>query len=509
MSATAFTACANNTATSGTSSAGGTSSTAGESSTGDQSSAGGADSSTADSTGGSEESSGGSSGGTVEAPSNGTVLNWCGYYDINVQDKDIVEKFQDEGYTVEYTATTSTEYFVKQAQLVASDSSPDMVSYEWMSFPHGIQQNLYTPLDDYIDLDSALWSGIKETAESYNYGGKHYYIPYQLRSGVVLIYNQTALENEGISTDPFELYQQGEWTWEAWKNLMIEWCDLGDDYFGVMPTGFVAMPFIVSTGTPLIKVDGENKQILNNMKDANVQRCQDFLSEIAKENMVQPEYKQPGEALLDGKTLFSEFGLDWGYSTTKAAMKDQDIKYVPIPRDEQADKYYMNTDTFGYLVPANAKNVKAALRYMELCRENEIDPQRIENAKKEALAETVYYPKCTECGERNTDKTLSTCANCGKELRQNTSHTAMSEELYDLSMELKNPESDQFSFLFDNCFGFRQELTDLIQTGNADGQEAILGGPFMFGDSYTTIRDKYFGTVEGYLDPYREALANS
>ena len=117
MSATAFTACANNTATSGTSSAGGTSSTAGESSTGDQSSAGGADSSTADSTGGSEESSGGSSGGTVEAPSNGTVLNWCGYYDINVQDKDIVEKFQDEGYTVEYVATTSTEYFVKQGQL--------------------------------------------------------------------------------------------------------------------------------------------------------------------------------------------------------------------------------------------------------------------------------------------------------------------------------------------------------------------------------------------------------
>ncbi len=451
-----------------------------------------------------------SSGGTVtELPSNGSVMKWCGYYDLNTQDKDMVEKFNDAGYTIEYIGTTSGEYFVKQAELIASGDAPDLVSYEWMCYPHGIQQNLYTPMDDYIDFDSPLWSGMKQTIDNFNYGGKHYYIPYQLKAGVVLIYNATALENEGIRTDPFELYQNGEWTWTAWKDLMTEWCNLGEDYYGIMPTGFVAMPFIVSTGTKVISVDGVNKEIINNMQDANVQRCQDFLQDLARQGMIQGEYKNPDQALIDGKTLFSEFGLDWGYSTTQAAMKDQDVKFVPIPRDDKADKYYMNTDTFGYLCPAGAKNIAAAVKYMELCRENEIDPERIEKAKAEAIAETLYYTKCLECGETGTDKTLSKCPNCGADLRVNNTHVAMSEELYDLSVELKNPESDQFVFVWDDCFGFNNELTTLMQTGNSDGQEAILGGPFKNGDSYTTIREKYFGTVEGYLDPYRESLKNS
>ncbi|MCH5324373.1 MAG: extracellular solute-binding protein [Eubacterium sp.] len=500
MAVSMATACSNST---GTSSTGGNTSSGG---TTDNSNSGtNNENSTDNSEGGNNE--GGNGGGTVEIPSNGSVLQWCGYYDLNTQDKELVERFNDAGYTIEYIATTSSEYFVKQSQLISSGDAPDMVSYEWKCYPHGIQQNLYTPLDDYIDLDSALWSGIKTYADDYTYAGKHYYIPYQLRSGVVLIYNATALENEGILTDPWDLYQQGEWTWDTWKQLMVEWCNLGEDYYGVMPTGFVAMPFIVSTGTKMIDV--QDNDIINNMQDANVQRCQDFLQDLARQGMVKEKYDGPEAALLDGKTLFTEFGLDWGYSSTQGAMKDQSIRFVPIPRDGAADEYYMNTDTFGYLVPAGAKNVAAALKYMEICRENEIDPERLEYAKKEATAETLYYPKCQECGESYADKTVKDCPNCGAERRVNSTHVAMPEELYDLSIELKNPESDQFVFLFDNCFGFNDDMTTVMQTGNADGEEAVLGGPFLHGDSYTTIRDKYFGAVEGYLNPYREALKNS
>ena len=258
-------------------------------------------------------------GSVVEAPSNGTTLKWLGYYDLNTDDKEIVDKFADEGYTVEYISTSSAEYFTKLAQLVASSDSPDMVRYEWQSYPHGVANNLYTSLDDYVDFDSDTWSGMKDMIENFNYGGKHYYLPYRVNPGVVLIYNQTALDDEGIKTDPLELYKEGKWTWTAWKDIMTEWCNIGDKYYGVMPTGFVAMPFIVSTGTTLIDVDGPNKQIINNMKDANVQRCQDFLADLAKQGMVNAEYADPSTCLSDTKTLFAEFGLDWGWTSAQAA----------------------------------------------------------------------------------------------------------------------------------------------------------------------------------------------
>ena len=78
-------------------------------------------STTENSNSGDNSSAGGNNGGSVvEAPSNGTTLKWLGYYDLNTDDKEIVDKFADEGYTVEYISTSSTEYFTKLAQLVAS-----------------------------------------------------------------------------------------------------------------------------------------------------------------------------------------------------------------------------------------------------------------------------------------------------------------------------------------------------------------------------------------------------
>lgn len=420
--------------------------------------------------------------------------------------KTLAEMLTDRDRKVETISTSSTEYFTKLAQLVASSDSPDMVRYEWQSYPHGVANNLYTSLDAYVDFDSDTWSGMKDMIENFNYGGKHYYLPYRVNPGVVLIYNQTALDDEGIKTDPLELYKEGKWTWTAWKDIMTEWCNIGDDYYGVMPTGFVAMPFIVSTGTTLIDVDGPNKQIINNMKNADVQRCQDFLADLANQGMVNSEYSNPDTCLTDTKTLFAEFGLDWGWTTAQAAAKDQDIRFVPIPRDDKADKYYTNTDTFGYLVPAGAKNIKAALKYMEICRLNEIDPELIAKSKAEMTAEHLYYPKCPECGVSTADKTIEKCPSCGAARRERKKHSAMSEDLYQIYSDLKDTTSDKFTFLFDDCFGFSTDLTNMLQQGDSEGKGCVLGGPFKLGESYTNLRDTYYGTVESFLEPYRALM---
>lgn len=181
MATSMLSACNGSTTTSGSASDAGTSQ--GNSST------------TENSNSGDNSSTDGNGGNIVEAPSNGDTLKWLGYYDLNTDDKEIVDKFNDAGYKVETISTSSTEYFTKLAQLVASSDSPDMVRYEWQSYPHGVANNLYTSLDAYVDFDSDTWSGMKDMIENFNYGGKHYYLPYRVNPGVVLIYNQTALDD--------------------------------------------------------------------------------------------------------------------------------------------------------------------------------------------------------------------------------------------------------------------------------------------------------------------------
>lgn len=80
------------------------------------------------------------------------------YYDLVSQAPDLVDSFETmyDGAIEQEICSSGAAYFEKLGTLVASDLSPDIVRYEWMSFPHGISRNMYTPLDSYIDLDSEL-----------------------------------------------------------------------------------------------------------------------------------------------------------------------------------------------------------------------------------------------------------------------------------------------------------------------------------------------------------------
>lgn len=182
MATSMLSACNGSTTTSGSASDAGTSQ--GNSSTTENSNSG--DNSSTDGNGGSN------GGNIVEAPSNGDTLKWLGYYDLNTDDKEIVDKFNDAGYKVETISTSSTEYFTKLAQLVASSDSPDMVRYEWQSYPHGVANNLYTSLDAYVDFDSDTWSGMKDMIENFNYGGK------QLALSVTISLSSTPLSRSAF-----------------------------------------------------------------------------------------------------------------------------------------------------------------------------------------------------------------------------------------------------------------------------------------------------------------------
>lgn len=85
MATSMLSACNGSTTTSGSASDAGTSQ--GNSSTTENSNSG--DNSSTDGNGGSN------GGNIVEAPSNGDTLKWLGYYDLNTDDKEIVDKFND------------------------------------------------------------------------------------------------------------------------------------------------------------------------------------------------------------------------------------------------------------------------------------------------------------------------------------------------------------------------------------------------------------------------------
>ena len=440
------------------------------------------------------------------------------YYDLAAEDADLTALFESRyGGKIEQDGNCASgpEYFEALGKLVAADSSPDIVRYEWMSFPHGMSRNMYTPLDSYIDLDSDLWSGMKEIADQFVYNGKHYYIPYKLTSNFALNYNKLLLQEYGLS-DPMELYHNNEWTWSAFEDLITQWCNADPNHIGY--TGVNAMSFVSTTGEKLIDV--KNGEIINNLKSENVQRAMEFVEKLCKQGLTGEGYVDPAQAFVDGNLLFLGMEPTWTYGSASQALFKQSIDYemafVPFPRDDKADKYYHAFDSFGYMIPSGAKNIKGAIDWITLNRTEVTDPENIANAKADATdSSTRYYPKCSNkdadgknCGYNfveNENEDLTACPECGGARREKF-FAYYTEEQYDVLMDLTTPENGKFSFLFDNCKGFNK---DLSTTFEGLGEESLLDGPIFHDVTYTQLRDTNYNAIESILQEYREKMAET
>ena len=457
------------------------------------------------------------------------TITWLVYEDLLSSMSGMVNLFETRyGGSIEQQMTSSgSAYFDKLGSLIAIGDSPDIVRYEWRAFPHGMSYNMYTPLDSYIDLDSELWKGVKPVAEQYVYNGKHYYVPNSLDTNFALNYNNRVLEENGME-DPMEMLNNGTWTWSAFEAMLKQWVDMDSDHIGYNGVG--GMIFVMTTGTKTIDITDGN--IVNNLKNENVNRCMLWLENMRKQGLLGASaeqqargmingYVDPGAAFVDGNLLFLGMNPSWAYGAAKESLDkaglENEMKFVPFPRDELADTYYQGGNTIGFMIPAGAHNVKGALDWITLNRIEETDEDNIAGAKALAISDAKgYYPKCAnaDCNDTSdsrddknrhifTDEEnaegMSTCPSCG-EARREKYKVVWSEEQYDLFMEMKSTDG-RFTLLFDNVYGFNDDVSNLLI-----GTGSLLDAPVFEDESYTNLVDTLYNSVESYIDFYRNLM---
>ena len=411
-------------------------------------------------------------------------------------------------------SATSLNYAEMLGTRIASGDSPDMVRYEGWAFPHGASFNMFTPLDSYIDLDSELWSGMKSVADQYIYNGKHFYIPYMNDVNFAIVYNNRVLEENGMP-DPIEYVKNGTWDWYKFEEMLKRWQDI-DPVNHISYNGVGALSFTYTTGKKIIDV--KNSEILNNMKDPDVERCVLWLESLRKQYLVgaSPEqsaagapngFVHPGEAFLDGNLLFLGMGAVWSYESAKESLdkanQPNEIKFIPFPKDPQADAWYQLTGNFGYLVPAGAQNVKGAIDWINLLRIEETDPENIATAKEKACADVpAYRIKCAECGYYFTveedEALVDTCPECGTP--RNTKYKVVwTEEQWDMYQEMMT-DGDKYVLVYDYVYGFGTAFKEMFN-------DHLLDQTVYTDISYTSESDSLYLSVESYLQPYRDRLA--
>lgn len=420
---------------------------------------------------------------------NSGKIVWLGYYDLQTDGSasEQYKIFTSELYggSIDYVQTTSgSAYFEKLATMISSDDSPDIVRYEWRSFPTGMSKNMYESLDNDIDLDDPLWSGMKNIAENFTYKGVHYYYPYRITTNFALNYNKKSIEEYALD-DPYDLYMNNNWTWDTFKKLLIDWCNADEKHIGYAGEG--GMSFIATTGTSLVKVQPDGS-VKNNIGDVNVTRAMDFCADLYRNGLTHQgelgDWVSP-QLCADNsdRVLFLGMNPEWTYGAAAAQVQNKsgveddicntvsDFAFVPFPRDPQSDEYSIAYDTFGYLVAKGAKNKKGAVDWINLNRVYETDENIIANKKKEAVSpEPVYYTE-------------------GKYKGYQKWALVWDEKQYDLWQDMMDPT--KFSFTFDDCWGFSDDLTTICNK--------ILFDPMFHGDSFTQLSQEYSPVIDSII----------
>lgn len=433
------------------------------------------------------------------------------YYDLTSSQPELVEILaQRFGGTIDTEiAPSGSAYFDKLGQLVATGNSPDIVRYDWLVYPDGISKNMYTPLDEWLDMDSELWSGEKAVIEAFNYAGKHYYYLSDVSPNFVILYNRASVEEAGLK-DPMELYKANNWTWDTFKDLTKQWADISEEHVGFTGGSWTGMMLVNSTGLKTIDFTGTD--IVNNLRNPDVERAMSYFSDMKKNKLIGEGFVDPGTAFADGNLLFLAMGLGWGYESAQGmffnngTMDTDKVVALPLPRDPQSDKYYMAADTYGFLVPSGAPNVQGGVSWILSGRIYSTDPEIIaaDYAKKTDTT-PVYYDKCPGCrydfpGDGNDD--LSVCPECS------TARKPKYKPIYDdeqMQVIYDMADGSKFNYVFDNALGFGTNMESIL-TG---GEESLFDGPIYYASSYTSILESQYQAIEAILQPYREEIAKA
>lgn len=338
------------------------------------------------------------------------TLVWMSHYDLNPDEgkerSNALAMFEDQfGGKIVYENVSWDNRMDKLAVSVMSGKSPDIVPFDWMTFPADMKKGVFQPVDSIVDYSSDLWKDMADEADMFMYKDKHYVAMYSVNATTLFAYDKTLVEQEGID-DPWELYKNGQWDWDNFRRIMREFCNRGEERWGICDAFEQAI--VQSTGETMVTY--KDGKFVTNYNNANIDRAMEFVNGLAKDGLINNAWVDPSAAFANGDTLFIG-GASWIIDGCIKSVRttDHEIGIVPTPRDAQADDYYAPMDPGTHLWVAGSTKEKAVKTWFECNRLVSSDPSYEAKNKENTLATTHWtdelYEKNSEINSSSFKRT--------------------------------------------------------------------------------------------------------
>ena len=324
------------------------------------------------------------------------TIKWLAHYDINPSTargdtKAVnIELFNSKyGGTIEYVPTTwDTRYSDLSTHVLGGDGI-DFFPCDTAALPKGVISGMFQPVDDYIDMNSELWTDVKDAMEIYNFNGKHYELVTSVSAEAVVIYNKQTISENGFE-DPWELHKAGEWNWDTFTSMLEQFCDPDADQWGL--DGFWAeKALFLSAGVPSVQsVDGSLKVNLN---DATVEKAMNWMYDLYNKGLVMDrslfDWAEQPQFMGEGRELFYIVGawhVQSNPDTWATKISPENLGLAPVPSPADSDPYAGAT-LDGWVLCKGAANPQGVGLFADCTRLANTNDEAIAIADKKTMDE--------------------------------------------------------------------------------------------------------------------------
>ncbi|MCH5349968.1 MAG: hypothetical protein J1E40_11640 [Oscillospiraceae bacterium] len=301
-------------------------------------------------------------------------IKWLAHYTKNPgtdgQSKGVgLEMFEQKygGYITDYSTTWETRFNDLSTYVLGGEGIDFWPGDDVYNFPKGVNSGMFQPIDDYIDINSAIWQNTKEGMEKFNFGGKHFSFVTQITAEQVCMYNKTTIEENGLD-DPWELYEAGNWNWDTFKGMLEEFVDEENDLYG-LDGWYYEKALWTSSGA--VAVDNVDGHVVSMLDSAAVENAENFGYELFQKGLIlnlepfswniQPQFMGEGKELF---LLWGSWGVNGDPSTWMNKIDPDDLGIVPVPSPAGSNPYQAATIA-GYALCKGATNPKGVALFAE------------------------------------------------------------------------------------------------------------------------------------------------
>lgn len=288
------------------------------------------------------------------------------------------------GLSLETTVVGNMEAPTKFLSMYMGGEAPDVYpnSGGYLAL---VNKGYLEPWDKYIDFSLGLWADLTNSIEAVRYNGGVYLLDGINARWDMVWWNADLFAEAGVKT-PQEYYDEGNWTWDTFRQCALD-MQVDSDSDGIPEIWGCAIDdncvFIYGTGKEFITINPDGT-VENNLKSAEIARgVQFYIDMVTKDGVVYDG--NDGRDLFAAGKLAMNVGGAWYRATFPELIKSGAAKIIPYPADPQADKYYVK-ESFGWATkPSGSANPEGGAAYMVAARYNKLfadnDP---ENLAKEA-----------------------------------------------------------------------------------------------------------------------------